>query len=144
MAIASRITTLQCLIHHSDRGVQHAGGNYAERLDAIGARASTSRPANPYDNARAESFMKTLKAEEVNAKTYRSIEEARRDVGAFIEQIYNNRRLHSSIGYKPPVEFEAELRQLQAGQPGQPMPMSLNQMRLTEGVQSGAVQHRHR
>jgi putative transposase len=126
MAIASRITTLEGLIHHSDRGVQYASDDYAERLKAIGARASMSRPANPYDNAKAESFMKTLKAEEVNAKAYRSIEEARRDIGTFIEQVYNKRRLHSSIGYKPPIEFEADVRHAQENPTGQPMPMSLN------------------
>ena len=70
-----------------------------------------SRPANPYDNAKAESFMKTLKAEEVNAKAYQTIDEARRDIGAFIEEVYNGRRLHSALGYKPPIEFEAEVRQ---------------------------------
>ncbi len=82
-------------------------------------RASRDRPpnrnrlANPYDNAKAERFMRTLKDEEVNGKAYRSIEEARRDIGAFIEDVYNTERLHSALGYQPPVEFEDELRQLQ-------------------------------
>jgi len=126
MAIAARACSLQDLIHHSDRGVQYASGAYTKRLQEIGARASMSRPANPYDNAKAESFMKTLKAEEVNGKAYRSIDEARRDVGAFIDEIYNSRRLHSSIGYKPPIEFEAEVRHAHKGELDQPRPMSLN------------------
>jgi putative transposase len=68
-----------------------------------------SRVANPYDNAKAESFMKTLKTEEVNGKAYATLAQARRDIGQFIETIYNNQRLHSALGYKPPTEFEAEL-----------------------------------
>ena len=68
-----------------------------------------SRVANPYDNAKAESFMKTLKAEEVNGKAYATIDQARRDIGQFIDTVYNTQRLHSALGYKPPVEFEAEL-----------------------------------
>ena len=69
-----------------------------------------SRPGNPYDNAKAESFMKTLKTEEVNGKAYANVEDARRQIRAFIETVYNRPRLHSALGYKPPVEFEAELR----------------------------------
>lgn len=68
-----------------------------------------SRVANPYDNAKAESFMKTLKAEEVNGKAYATIDHARRDIGRFIDAIYNSQRPHSALGYKPLVEFEAEL-----------------------------------
>jgi transposase InsO family protein len=126
MATAARAAPLTGLIHHSDRGVQYACGDYANRLEAIGARASMSRPANPYDNAKAESFMKTLKAEEVNAKSYATLEEARRDIGAFIDDVYNSRRLHSSIGYKPPIEFEAEVRQALESETSQPIPMSPN------------------
>jgi len=74
---------------------------------------SMSRAGNPYDNAKAERFMRTLKEEEVNGKTYASIDEARTDIGAFLENVYNRGRLHSALGYKPPVEFEAELRQLE-------------------------------
>ncbi len=69
-----------------------------------------SRPGNPYDNAKAESFMKTLKTEEVNGKAYANLEDAKRQIGAFIETVYNRQRLHSALGYKPPVEFESELR----------------------------------
>ena len=72
-----------------------------------------SRAGNPYDNAKAERFMRTLKEEEVNGKTYESIDEARTHIGAFLEDVYNRGRLHSALGYKPPVEFEAELRQLE-------------------------------
>jgi transposase InsO family protein len=67
------------------------------------------RRGNPYDNAKAESFMKTLKAEEVNGKAYTTLEHARRDIGRFIDTVYNTQRLHSALGYKPPVEFEADL-----------------------------------
>jgi len=105
-AIASRGGSLKDLIHHSDRGVQYACRDYALRLGQIGAHASMSRPGAPQDNAKAESFMKTLKAEEVNGKAYQSLEDAKSKIGAFIDHIYNARRLHSSIGYKPPIEFE--------------------------------------
>ena len=71
-----------------------------------------SRAGNPYDNAKAERFMRTLKEEEVNAKTYATIEAARADIGAFIENVYNTGRLHSALGYKPPVEFETDLARL--------------------------------
>ena len=109
MAVLARDPAPHSLIHHSDRGVQYACGAYAERLQARGIAASMSRVANPYDNAKAESFMKTLKAEEVNAKTYATLEDARRQIGAFIETVYNVDRLHSALGYKPPAEFEADL-----------------------------------
>jgi putative transposase len=109
MAILARDPAPGSLIHHSDRGVQYACGDYAERLEERQIAASMSRVANPYDNAKAESFMKTLKAEEVNAKTYATLEDARRQIGAFIETVYNVDRLHSALGYKPPAEFEADL-----------------------------------
>ncbi len=109
MAIAARNPLPDSLIHHSDRGVQYACGDYREKLEARKIAISMSRIANPYDNAKAESFMKTLKAEEVNAKTYATIEDARADIGAYIETVYNAERLHSALGYKPPVEFEADL-----------------------------------
>jgi putative transposase len=101
------------LIHHSDRGVQYACNDYGERLDARAVRISMSRAGNPYDNAKAERFMRTLKEEEVNGKAYASIDEARAHIGAFLETVYNRGRLHSALGYKPPVEFEAELRRLE-------------------------------
>jgi len=110
MALAERDPTPHSLIHHSDRGVQYASIEYAERLNARAIAISMSRVANPYDNAKAESFMKTLKAEEVNGKAYATLDHARRDIGRFIETVYNTQRLHSALGYKPPAEFEAELR----------------------------------
>jgi putative transposase len=109
MAFSTRNPAPMSLIHHSDRGVQYASFAYLARLKERKVAVSMSRPANPYDNAKAESFMKTLKHEEVNAKTYVDIEDARRQMGAFIEEIYNSKRLHSALGYKSPVEFEAEL-----------------------------------
>jgi putative transposase len=109
-ALAARDPAPDSLIHHSDRGVQYACADYVERLEARGVAISMSRPGNPYDNAKAESFMKTLKTEEVNGKAYANIEDARRQIGEFIDTIYNRQRLHSALGYKPPVEFEAELR----------------------------------
>ena len=99
------------LIHHSDRGVQYACADYCHKLTARGVLISMSHAGNPYDNAKAERFMRTLKQEEVNGKTYASLDEARTDIGAFLENVYNRGRLHSALGYKPPVEFEAELRQ---------------------------------
>ena len=107
----------QGLIHHSDRGVQYASNVYAARLDQRGFQRSMSRPGNPYDNAKAESFMKTLKAEEVDGRAYANLEHARRRIGAFIEDVYNADRLHSNAdrlhsarGYKSPIAFENELR----------------------------------
>jgi putative transposase len=111
MAITARAKPLTDLIHHSDRGIQYTSNDYIERLERVGARTSMSRPANPYDNAKAESFMKTLKVEEINGKNYRCIEEARNNIARFIDQNYNRQRLHSAIGYQPPIEFEAEFRQ---------------------------------
>jgi transposase InsO family protein len=98
------------LIHHSDRGVQYASGEYMDRLKARAITPSMSRPGNPYDNAKAESFMKTLKAEEADGKLYANLEDARRQIGAFIEIVYNRKRLHSALRYKPPNEFEEDLR----------------------------------
>lgn len=109
MALADRNPAPDSLIHHSDRGVQYASNEYVARLSARGIAVSMSRVANPYDNAKAESFMKTLKAEEVNAKAYATREHARRDIGRFIDTVYNSQRLHSALGYKPPAEFETEL-----------------------------------
>jgi transposase InsO family protein len=110
MALASRNPMPDSLIHHSDRGVQYASNDYVARLSARGIAISMSRVANPYDNAKAESFMKTLKAEEVNGKAYATLEHARRDIGRFIDIVYNSQRLHSALAYKPPAEFESELR----------------------------------
>lgn len=94
------------LIHHSDRGVQYACGDYIERLLAAGVQPSMSRVGCPYDNAMAESFMKTLKAEEVDGSAYRDLADARARIGRFIEDVYNRQRLHSALGYSSPEEYE--------------------------------------
>ena len=94
------------LVHHSDRGVQYACGDYRALLAAHGIRGSMSRTGNPYDNAFAESFIKTLKYEEVYRNEYADLEDAQAAIGEFIEQVYNRQRLHSALGYRPPVEFE--------------------------------------
>jgi transposase InsO family protein len=95
------------LIHHSDRGVQYASYAYTERLQSLGVQISMSAKGNAYDNAKAESFFKTLKQEEVYLKQYHSFEEASSNLGQFIDEVYNAKRLHSSLGYVPPLEFEA-------------------------------------
>jgi len=109
MALAARRPAHGSLIHHSDRGVQYACGDYTALLEAHGIQASMSRVANPYDNAKAESFMKTLKQEEIDGRAYRDADEARQAIGRFIEEIYNRQRLHSALDYRPPAEFEANL-----------------------------------
>lgn len=98
------------LVHHSDRGSQYASRLYTDLLEDQGIRISMSRRGNPYDNAQAESFMKTLKYEEVYRSEYRDIGDARRCIRRFIESVYNHRRLHSALGYLPPVEFERSVR----------------------------------
>jgi len=109
MAIAARRPKPGCLIHHSDRGVQYACSDYTALLETHDIQASMSRIGNPYDNAKAESFMKTLKSEQVDGTNYRDADQARRSIGSFIEDVYNCRRLHSALGYRPPAEFEANL-----------------------------------
>jgi len=94
------------LVHHSDRGVQYASDEYVKVLRQHQMIPSMSRPANPYDNASCESFMKTLKREEIYANDYRDLDHLRTNIEAFIEQYYNRCRLHSALGYKPPEEFE--------------------------------------
>ena len=97
------------LVHHSDRGSQYASHQYTDLLQAHGIRISMSRKANPWDNAACESFMKTLKYEEVYRNEYRNLAEARAAIAVFLEKVYNGKRLHSALGYLPPIEFEAQL-----------------------------------
>jgi len=106
---ARRHLGMDRLIHHSDQGVQYACNEYVNLLEKIGIKISMSRKGNPYDNAFAESFMKTLKVEEVYLKEYSTFDEAYNNIKQFIEVVYNKKRLHSSIGYLPPEEFEAEV-----------------------------------
>jgi putative transposase len=94
------------LVHHSDRGVQYASGAYVTLLQQHQMIPSMSRPANPYDNASCESFLKTLKREEVYANIYRDLEHLAANIETFIEEYYNRCRLHSALGYRPPDEFE--------------------------------------
>jgi transposase InsO family protein len=97
------------LVHHSDRGMQYASGKYTRLLKESGIAISMSRSGNPYDNAKVESFMKTLKYEEVYLWEYESYADAREHIEDFIENVYNVRRLHSAVGYLPPAEFEQQL-----------------------------------
>lgn len=97
------------LVHHSDRGSQYASLAYTELLTASGIAISMSRKGNPWDNAACESFMKTLKYEEVLRNEYRDLAEARASIREFLEKVYNRKRLHSALGYVPPVEFEEQL-----------------------------------
>jgi putative transposase len=106
MALRAR-PALPGLVHHSDRGVQYACGDYIQRLERAGIQPSMSRPGCPWDNAMAESFMRTLKREEVDGRAYRDIDEARGLIATFLEEIYNRQRLHSALAYLAPEVFEA-------------------------------------
>ena len=108
MALAQRVVA-PGLVHHSDRGSQYASGEYTALLAGHGVTISMSRKGNPWDNAACESFMKTLKYEEVYRSDYRDLAEARASIRQFLEKVYNQKRLHSALGYLPPVEFERNL-----------------------------------
>ncbi len=105
MALQSRQVKVG-LVHHSDRGVQYAATDYVSLLVKHQIRISMSRTGNPYDNAKAERFMRTLKYEEVYLSDYQNLVEARVSICRFLEDVYNRKRLHSALGYRPPVEFE--------------------------------------
>jgi putative transposase len=102
------------LIHHSDRGVQYASIAYRQRLAEYDITISMSRPGNPFDNAKAESFMKTLKMEEINGRAFVDINDARRRINGFIAEVYNKDRLHSALGYQSPLKFETAFAQNKA------------------------------
>ena len=108
MVLAQRVIE-PGLVHHSDRGSQYASGDYTDLLKENGTEISMSRKGNPWDNAACESFMKTLKYEEVHRNEYRDLNEAQSTIRIFLEKIYNQKRLHSTIGYMPTAEFEANL-----------------------------------
>ena len=108
MALSGREVTAG-LVHHSDRGVQYAASAYTQMLKDNGIAVSMSRKGNPWDNAACESFMKTLKHEEVHRTEYRNLADARTRIGQFVESIYNGRRLHSSLAYRSPNQFERSL-----------------------------------
>jgi len=103
------------LTHHSDHGVQYASAAYVSRLEDHGIAISMAAIGNPYENARAEAFFKTLKTEEVYLKDYTDADDAQKQIGHFIEALYNAKRLHSSLDYRPPSEFERDIALTAAG-----------------------------
>ena len=105
------------LVHHSDQGIQYAAQSYVDRLESCGAVLSMSRPGSPWENGRCESFIRTLKHEELEAREYQTIEGLRENVTEFIEQIYNVKRLHSALAYQSPVEFEKQQKSSRAWRP---------------------------
>jgi transposase InsO family protein len=110
MALRERQWLPGQLVHHSDRGIQYAAGNYVALLQEREILISMSRKGNPYDNAKAERFMRTLKQEEVQGRAYGSMKEARSRIGMFLEETYNKQRLHSALKYLTPAEFEQQER----------------------------------
>jgi transposase InsO family protein len=136
-AIASR-QPQPGLVHHSDQGSQYASADYVDRLEACGAVLSMSRPGRPWENGRCESFIKTLKYEQLDARPYRTLEELREQVEEFIERIYNPKRLHSALAYQSPIDFEKQqaLRNPAAGW----MPATLSFLRHEE-IYSDGLNH---
>ena len=135
-AIESR-RPLPGLVHHSDRGVQYASAEYVAILTSQGIVPSMSRPANPYDNASCESFIKTLKREEIYANEYADLEHLRAHVEEFIERYYNQQRLHSALGYCTPDEFERKTSS--AGEPELHSPTVMFWPRKPENLPTGML-----
>jgi transposase InsO family protein len=129
MALAQR-GVMPGLVHHSDRGSQYASKAYTDLLKEHGIDISMSRKGNPWDNAACESFMKTLKYEEVFRNEYRDLAEAKRSIQRFLEKVYNEKRLHSALGYRPPAEFESSL----------PLSVNLQLLKKGEGPQNAFSQ----
>jgi putative transposase len=115
MALSRRVVEAG-LVHHSDRGSQYASNDYTDLLKTNGILVSMSRKSNPWDNAACESFMKTLKYEEVLRNEYRDLADAHASIREFLEKVYNQKRLHSSLGYLPPAEFERNHKEAAARQ----------------------------
>lgn len=126
------------LVHHSDRGSQYASHEYVKRLESLGAVLSMSRPGHPWENGQCESFLKTLKWEEIDARPYHTMEELEQHIEEFIEQVYNRVRLHSALGYRSPAEFEQQqaLRKTEVNW----LPAALSFQRHEE-IYSDAQQH---
>jgi len=127
MALEERKPPSGC-IHHSDRGVQYACHAYVDELRAAGIQISMARKGNPYDNAAAESFMKTLKYEEVHLWDYRTVHDVKKRVPYFLEEVYNHKRLHSALGYCPPSEFEEKWEAITNSTPSHTVRSNFNQM----------------
>jgi putative transposase len=105
------------VVHHSDRGTQYASNNYVRRLEECKMTISMSRPARPWENARCERFMRTLKEEEIDCREYGTLAELEQNLEDFIERYYNRVRLHAALGYRSPVEFEQQQAAIAAGPP---------------------------